>query len=179
MNRYDTLAATALLWGTLAIAGCGESSSSASVELQQGGGHAVDGSRYRLDQEPDDVLCVLDVREQISAGGEVAVLGRVGGMKNPFTNGEASFVITDPSVAVAGDDHECGDNCPYCAKKKKDQISSMAFVRIVDENGQVVPADVRQLLGVEQDQMVVVRGQAKVNRAGHLVISASGVHVRQ
>ena len=43
----------------------------------------------------------------------------------------------------------------------------------------ILPIDARQLLGVEKDQVVVVRGKGHVDKLGVLVISADGIHVRR
>lgn len=173
MKLWEMFALAGLLLVAAISSGCAESSAA-------GDAADIDGSKFMLAEEPADVMCVMDVREQMPIAGEVSVLGRIGGIQNPWTTGEASFVMSDPSlIAVAEDDHECGDNCPYCKEKKKEQISSMAFVQIVDEDGHVVPLDAQKLLPLSADQMVVVRGKVGLNRGGHLVIAARGIYVRQ
>ena len=47
------------------------------------------------------------------------------------------------------------------------------------ENGQVIPTDARQLLGVEQDQIVVVRGQGQLDPKGNLAVIADGLYIRR
>ena len=159
----------------VSLPGCAESS--ASVDGLHSGAAA---GRFILAEEPSDVQCVIDVREQMPVEGEVAVLGRIGGVKNPWTAGEASFIISDPSlITVDDDDHECGDNCPFCAKKRAEQVSAMAFVQIVDDNGKVVRVDAQKLLGLKAEQMIVAHGAASLNRAGHLVIAARAIYVRE
>ena len=83
-------------------------------------------------------MCVCDLRDALPVADKVAVLGRIGGIENPWTEGEASFVMSDPSlISLTEEDHECGDNCPYCAKKKQQQMDSMAFVQIVGPEGRL------------------------------------------
>ena len=140
----------------------------------------LDGSTFILSAEPDGVMCVCDVRSALPSDEPIAILGRIGGMENPWTEGEASFVMSDPSlISLAEDDHECGDNCPYCAKKKKEQMHSMAFVQFVDDEGNVIRTDARKLLGVTDDQMIIVHGTASLNRTGHIVVAAKGLYIRE
>ena len=155
--------------------GCAESSASIDSAASD-----VDGGNFLLVDEPDGVMCVCDVRDALPSDETIAILGRIGGIDNPWTEGEASFVISDPSlISLAEDDHECGDNCPYCAKKKSEQMQSMAFVQFVDEQGHVIRADARKLLGVAADQMIVVQGTASLNRTGHIVVAATGLYIRE
>jgi hypothetical protein len=53
-----------------------------------------------------------------------------------------------------------------------------ALVQFRDEKGELLPIDARELLGVSQDQIVVVRGKGHVDKLGVLVVAATGIHVR-
>ena len=175
MKNLDFVALFALL-GSLSLY-CGCSESSAAIDASD---VSMDGSRFVLTQEPEGVMCVCDVRDTLPSHKPIAILGRIGGLENPWTEGEASFVMSDPSlISLAEDDHECGDNCPYCAKKQKEQMHSMAFVQFVDEEGHVVRTDARKLLGVSEDQMIIVHGMASLNRTGHIVVAAKGLYIRE
>lgn len=57
--------------------------------------------------------------------------------------------------------------------------SSTALIKVVDDNGQLVELDARELLKVRELDTVVVSGKAKRDDAGNLTILASRVHVRQ
>ena len=48
----------------------------------------------------------------------------------------------------------------------------------MDENGELIKADARQLLKVKELQTVVVRGKAKRDDKGNLTVLASGIFVR-
>lgn len=174
MNRFDTSMLAIGLLLLAALGGCAKLSS--AVDAQG----AREADHYRLSQEPGDAVSVCDLRGALPTDAEVTVLGRIGGIENPWTEGEASFVISDPTFVSAIDTkHECGDECPYCAKESQAQLDSMAFVQMVDEQGRVVRTDARELLGVAEDQVIVVRGTASLNRGGHIVIAARGLYVRE
>lgn len=157
----------------LGVLGCG--GGSARREL---------ASQYLLGQEPADAQSVLDLEEATAALGDVTLVGRIGGVPDPWTKGQAAFVIADPSLAAA-DEHEhghaCGEDCPYCKNKRAGQpaTSGLALVQVVDAEGRVLPVDARELFQLELDQTVVVRGRAERNTEGHLIVAARGLYVRR
>ena len=140
---------------------------------------AAQRSRLLLAEEPAGVLPVLAARETLAQDAEVVVVGRIGGIANPWDANRASFTMTDPSVDAAHGDHECTADCAFCKHKPSGVIDSLAVVEFVDEQGQVLPYGARELFELEADQMVVVRGRATVNSLGYLVLAANGIYVRR
>jgi hypothetical protein len=162
----------ALVLAALSI-GCGGSPAAPAPDL------AAERARLLLAEEPEGVLPVLAVRDVLAQQSEVVVVGRIGGMANPWDEGRASFVITDPSVDAA-EGHECTDaGCAFCKHKNETASDALAVVQFVDPAGNVLPIDARQLFDVAADQMVVVRGRAKVDALGHLVLAADGLYIRR
>lgn len=160
----------------LLASGCGKGQSAADPAV------AEQRKRYLLAEEPADPVGVLELREDLLADREVVVLGKIGGVENPWTAGRASFIIADPALAAAADEHDhghkCSEDCPFCSKRTK-STDALALVELVDEQGRPVPIDARELLGVATDQVVVVRGRARVDKLGCLVVSASGCYIRR
>ena len=68
--------------------------------------------------------------------------------------------------------------CPFCRAEKKKQLASTALVQVVDAEGQVPAVDARKLLGLEEGQTIVVRGEAQIDGLGNLAVRAAGVYVR-
>jgi hypothetical protein len=54
----------------------------------------------------------------------------------------------------------------------------MATIKFVDDQGQTIATDARDLLGVKELQRVTVRGRAKRDEAGNLTVLASGIHIQ-
>ena len=52
-------------------------------------------------------------------------------------------------------------------------------MRVVDQQGNVVSQDARKLFGLTAGQLVVVRGRAKVDSIGNLVVTADGIYPRE
>jgi hypothetical protein len=141
---------------------------------------AAGGDKYRLAEEPAPAKAVGEVRKDAKDGDEVVVVGRIGGNVKPWVDGRAAFWIIDSSLKSCKDTE--GDDCPtpwdYCCTPREELVKMMATVKVVDEHGQTVSTDARELLGVKELQTVVVRGKAKRDEQGNLTVLAPGVFVR-
>jgi hypothetical protein len=132
-----------------------------------------------LAEEPDDAVGVIAARETAKDGDPIVVVGRIGGAKDPWIDGRAAFMLLDASIVVvadgtAGADGQiCMEDC--CASQRAD---STTLVKVVDENGKLLAVDARKLLGVSQDDVVVLRGTVSKDDAGNFIVLANGVHVR-
>jgi hypothetical protein len=149
-------------------------------DAQRGGGGAAmkdEAAKFLLSDEPDHALCISEAREAATDGREIVLFGRIGGVADPWTPGQAAFVIVDPTADM-GHDHQCDDGCAFC-RNKTDPTSTVALVRFLDAGGDVLPVDSRKLFKLSAGQMVVVRGQAVIDPLGHLMISATGMYVRR
>jgi hypothetical protein len=123
---------------------------------------------------------------------EVAMVGQVGGLANPweetqpefpFATNYAIFFLADPQAvaehAEEGHVHAPGEECAFCAAHADENSELFAMVRLVDENGKPIPVDARQLFDVKENDTVVVKGTAQVLEGGMLVVKATGVYVRK
>jgi len=136
-------------------------------------------AKFLLDTEPEGVADVEQVREKVkNKSDEVALVGQIGGVDDPWSKGRAGFVVIDPTVANHNSD-ECHDaECPHCQKKNEaKRLRAIALVEFV-EDGQVVPIEAKKLFRVKEGQLVVVRGRAKLND-DQLVIEADGLYIRE
>jgi hypothetical protein len=158
-------------------------------------------SRLELSAVPRDPVQVLDVLTQLKKRpqqaksapvAEVTVAGQIGGMPNPWRDshpdfpwfaGQASFFMLDSKVAVQFANHakhHGGDhNCAFCQRLAEKSAHAVAVVNLVNEAGQIVPIDSRELFPLKEGQSVVVRGRAELLGGTMLVIHADGLHVRR
>lgn len=141
---------------------------------------SLDGAKYLLSEEPTEAADVIAVREVAQDGDDVVITGRIGGSENPWTQGRAAFSIVDASLQACSDIP--GDLCEkpwdYCCATDK-LPSSTALVKVVDEHGDLVKADARDLLNVKELSTVVVRGKAQRDEAGNLTVHAVSVYVKE
>lgn len=176
---------TAILALTTLIALTGCSSSSTPAAKSGAAAQAApskpspEGEKLILAAMPENHQTVIEAREAVKDGDEVAVLGRIGGSVDPWIAGRAAFQIVDPTLVPCSE--KPGDSCTtpwdYCCDTDK-LPKSMATVKFVDETGKTIDTDARQLLGVKELTRVVVKGKAQRDEAGNLTVLASGVYVQ-
>lgn len=154
--------------------GCGTAPASPSSAAAN-----VDASQYKLAEEPDGAVGVIAARESAVDGAPLVLVGRIGGSAKPWIDGRAAFTLLDASVSVVaeGKDSEEGELClgDCCANERLDCTT---LVKVVDQQGQLVPVDSRELLGLKESDMVVVKGTAKKDKSGNFVMLANGVFIR-
>ncbi|MHB8864809.1 MAG: hypothetical protein ACYC6N_20570 [Pirellulaceae bacterium] len=156
-----------------------------------GGGPNAAGAAYLLNAEPEAAQSVVDARallEEKKEPWDIVVVGRIDGLGQPTWDPErAAFMIADLSLAPEKGNQQAehdetpqhdADNCPFCKVKKKKELAGLALIQVVDSSGTTLAVDARQLLGLSEGQIVVVRGEGQVDSLGTLVVRARGIYVR-
>jgi hypothetical protein len=144
-----------------------------------------------LATEPAAAQSIVEARgglEGKPAAQDVVLVGRIDGLSQPTWDPQrAAFMLADLSLQAksdaGGESHDetpkhDAENCPFCKVKSKKELASLALVEVVDELGSVPQVDARELLGLKDGQVVVVRGQGQVDDLGNMVVRASGLFVR-
>lgn len=172
MRAMNLLAGMALV----SCIGCGSSSDTTTAVV----GLAVGGQRYLLTDEPNGAIGVIAAREDAENGDSLVMFGRVGGSKDPWIDGRAAFTMLDASVTVVNDgEKSAGDDICLADCCASDRVACTALVKVVDETGSLVPIDSRQLLGLNDSDLIVVEGVASRDESGNFVMLADGVYVRR
>lgn len=160
---------------------------------------AAHRSRLRLasvSEQPSGVVEVIwQLREQSARPGkplkrEVTVVGQIGGMPNPWNEthpdfpwfaGQGSFFLVDGKVAAQfakhANNHGGDHSCAFCQNLAAKNARNIAVVNLTDGDGKIIGIDARELLGLEENQHVVVCGRAELLGGTMLEIHADGVHV--
>jgi len=119
------------------------------------------------------------VRSDAVDGDQVVVVGRIGGDVNPWVQGRAAFSLVDNSIRACSDIP--GDGCPtpwdYCCETDKLKAGKI-LVKFVDDGGQLIASDARELLGVSELDTVVIEGKVQKNEDGNAVLLANGVYLK-
>ena len=134
--------------------------------------------KFLMVAEPPGAIGVVDARRGAQDQEDVVVVGRIGGKKVPWVRGMSAFMIVDCSLKPCSelkDDH-CPHPWDYCCAPNL--AKSIVLVKLVDESGNLVRQDARELLPVKELDTVVIQGKARRDRAGNLTIVASKVFVR-
>ena len=182
MNHNLTLSALSLL--VVFAMGCGQQAATPtadnSTKPEAASASPAAESVYLLSVEPEGAAEVIQARENAKNDDDVVIVGRIGGSPNPWVEGRAAFSIVDSSLKACSDIE--GDTCPmpwdYCCETAKLPMAT-ALIKIVDQDGNMVKSDARELLKLKELQTVVVRGKAARDEAGNLTILASGVYLRK
>ena len=97
-----------------------------------------------------------------------------------MVKGLAAFSIVDQSLKACSDipGDQCQKPWDYCCETSE-LPTSTALVKVVDESGDLVKADARELLDVKELSTVIVKGKAQRDDAGNLTVLASGVYVKK
>ena len=168
------------LVSSLLLAGCAPSTSPSNTAAVQTIPEA-EKAKYLLATEPAGAKGILAVRKEIKDGGDVLIVGRVGGSLKPLVAGRAAFTIVDLSLTPCNE--KAGDECPtpwdYCCDAPDEIAKASAMIKFVDEQGKTLQHDAGDLLGVKPLQTVVVRGKAKRDEDGNLTVVATGLYVRR
>lgn len=142
-----------------------------------------DGSKFVLSVEPSESQGVISVRETAKDKDDVVIVGRIGGSLTPWVDGRAAFQIVDSSLVACSDEKEDGEVCScktpwdYCCET--DLPKAMTLVQFVEPDGTVVKHDARKIFELEELQTVIVKGKAKRDETGNLIIMAKGMFVRK
>jgi len=168
-NSFKALASFSLVAGLLA--GCGKTEPTAQATAVHRGAF----KNYILSSEPDGAVGVVAAREKAEDKKPLVVVGRVGGGIKPWIEGRAAFVMVDAAAAFEADD-QCPDGCNCHADELADATT---LVKFLDEQGRTLEIDARELLGIKESQMVVVRGKAKRDQDGNLTVMADGLYIRR
>lgn len=170
---YKTLFAS-LVVGSVGLSSLG-CSQSTGVQEKAAATPAIDGSRFLLPTEPAGAVGVMKAREEAQDAEPIVIAGRIGGVVKPWIEGRSAFMLVD---AAASD--SCDEACDeHCACSAEELAGASTLVKFVDEQGQTLPVDARDLLGVKELQIVVVRGTAKRDESNNLVVMADGIYIRR
>ena len=172
------IAHAGLLTFVAALSGCG-----GSATLPEGvsaTSATISGDQFLLADEPDDAIGVIEARDTVKDGQPIVIVGRIGGAANPWIEGRAAFTLLDASMALVADGTEngegeiCLDDC--CAEERG---KCTTLVKIVGSDGNLVAADSRKLLGVTEEDTVVVQGTASKDESGNFTVLGQRVFVRR
>ena len=164
-----------LLAAAMLTLGCSQGQDSQSTSP----GKVPSDEKYLLASEPQGAQGVIHVRENAQDEQTVIVVGRIGGSENPWVERRAAFSIVDLSLHACSDKEgdECETPWDYCCET--DLLpKATVLVKLVDDSGNLVATDARELLQAKELQTVVVEGKTKRDEAGNLTVLASGVYLK-
>ena len=160
----------ALLCIALVCSGCGGAVSDEVTAMRD---------KWLVQTPPAGATPISEIKSRHSAGelgvgSDVVIRARINaGEMSPWTQNQAAFIVTDATGHDGSEDHD-PHQCPFCRRDIRDHI---ALVRCTAADGQLVPMDARQLLGVTKGELLVVQGKICDGDVDALTIDAERVHV--
>jgi len=170
-TEFFSLCGIAALSVTL-LTGCAEHQGNTTTSA------VTPDSTYLASVEPTGALPVGEARQSSEDEQEIVLQGRIGGSSKPFIDGLAAFTIVDPKVPYCAEDEGCPTPWDYCCEQNQVK-ENIATVKVVNEAGQPVSKDARELLGVKELNMVVVKGKARRDDDGNLSVLADQIYVKE
>lgn len=118
--------------------------------------------RLLLEQAPVDAVSITEAQSAVSENANVSIVARIAlDEHEAFMPGQATLVVTEiPEDEDGHGGKEHADNCPFC--KRKAAKAPRAAVQFVNESGEPLHADVRELLGVKCGDEVVIQGKGEL-----------------
>lgn len=145
--------------GLLAL-GCDRDAATSTTNQSEPGSISV-ASEHLLSVEPANAVALTEAAESLgSESKSITLIGKIdAGDFSAFQEKEATFMLSElPQDGHGVDDPDHEDNCPFC--KRRAANAPKAIVQIVDDKGNVIPTDARQLLGVQKGDRVIASGIA-------------------
>ena len=140
--------------------------------------YAAMREQWMVDTPPSGATPISEIKSgrsegELETGSNIVIRARIdAGDMSPWTQDQAAFIVTDAS-GHDGDSNHNPHECPFCRRDIRDHI---ALVQFTAEDGRVVPVDARQLLGVAENELLVVQGTITEADGDDLVIDAQKLH---
>jgi len=126
---------------------------------------------------------VPEARKRLSPGDELLLQGRVMGVKSPFVDDRAVFVLGDegtltPCNAMPG--HGCPMPWDTCCDPLALRRSGTATIQVLGADGRVLARGLKGVEGLAELSRVVVAGKvAPTSTEEAFVVSATAIHVAE
>ncbi len=163
---------------TLILASCGDSKETTSTETKKD----LLPKTLMTQVAPAEAKNVTVAREMVKANEPITVTGTIGGVKAPFVDSRASFIIADHTTMKA-----CGTTCTtcptpwdFCCEPPETLQKSIVSVQVVDANGKVIKQGLKSYSGLTENQVVTISGKFSKNSSKNLIlINAEKIYINK
>ena len=114
---------------------------------------------FITNQNLGDSLSVVEARKRADSG-IIIVNGFIGGRREPFAEGRASFILGDDSIKTC--DEIDTDHCPTpwdaCCEDRKKILSSTISIQVIDEHTNLLIGTLKGVKGLQPGRKIKVLG---------------------
>lgn len=122
---------------------------------------------------------ITEARSSAKPGDSITLSGKIMGSVEPFVKGRAAFILADPAVLTACNEHpddHCSTPWDNCCDSKEDKKRATATIQIVDADGRVLKESVEGVGGLEKLAAITVTGQvAESSSPEMLIVNATAI----
>ena len=115
---------------------------------------------FITNQNLGDSLSVVEAKKKTNSGEIIVINGFIGGRREPFTAGRASFILGDDSIKTC--DEIDTDHCPTpwdaCCEDRKKILSSTISIQVVDEHTNLLRGTLKGVKGLQPGRKIKVLG---------------------
>lgn len=115
---------------------------------------------FITNQNLGDSLSVVEAKKRADSGEVIIIHGFIGGRREPFTAGRASFILGDDSIKTC--DEIDTDHCPTpwdaCCEDRKKILSSTISIQIIDEHTNLLKGTLKGVKGLQPGRKIKVLG---------------------
>ena len=115
---------------------------------------------FITNQNLGDSLSVVEAKKRANSGEIIFINGFIGGRREPFTAGRASFILGDDSIKTC--DEIDTDHCPTpwdaCCEDRKKILSSTISIQVVDEHTNLLRGTLKGVKGLQPGRKIKVLG---------------------
>jgi len=105
-------------------------------------------------------LSILETKKETLANKSIILSGYIGGRREPFTKGRASFIVIDNSIKKC--DEKKGDNCPTpwdaCCLDRRKLLQTILTVQVLDKNSSLLKGSLKGVGGLLPGKKIKVNG---------------------
>jgi hypothetical protein len=157
----------------------------AACEKQKSGDAAAANSQEQglaaviVKAEPDNAITVIKARDTAKPGNLITVTGKISGSRSPFTEGFASFVLSDDALETC--DEIPGDSCktPWdaCCESPAKINAMRISVQVLGANGRPVAQEIKGIGGLKElDKVTLVGTVDESSTKENLIVNATKIY---
>jgi len=124
---------------------------------------------------------IPEARKQFKPGDELLLSGMVMGVKHPFVQGRAVFVLGDRGTLTPCNERDpdhCATPWDVCCDDPAAKAAGTATIQVLDDDGNVLARGLKGAGGLKELSRVIVAGKVAPNASEEaFIVNATAIHV--